>query len=338
MRRSLRFFGGALLGGSVLAGYIYTAGAGDIVNRATRISAGFFAIVVALVIIEGIVDAIGVWASIRPLNDGLSVPESVQFALAGDFFDIVSPAGPVSSEPIMARFISVTTDTGYSEALGVRSVAKYVKAGTQAVLSAGVGILVLFDLPAASDILTMLGLSIGGLILVGSVTLASRDYLSAALVTVFTPLVTRLSALYRERPYDRSVVVGAIERFWDRIVGFRETPELLGLIALGGILEQTVTAAALWVALLGTGHPVAFLPILVLVPLPQVASVVPIPGSLGAYDLLLGGALVVATGAPSAAAAAAVLILRTVSLPFGATAGGVCIAFLRGWRPQPPAR
>jgi len=64
-----------------------------------------------------------------------------------------------------------------------------------------------------------------------------------------------------------------------------------------------------------------------------VASVVPIPGSLGAYDLLVGGALVLVTSAPAAAAAAAVLVVRTVALPFGATTGGVCASLLPGWRP-----
>ena len=32
----------------------------------------------------------------------------------------------------MARFFNVVTDTGYSEASGVRSTAKYLKSGTQA--------------------------------------------------------------------------------------------------------------------------------------------------------------------------------------------------------------
>ncbi|MGB9985474.1 lysylphosphatidylglycerol synthase domain-containing protein [Salarchaeum japonicum] len=333
MRRSLRFLVGALLGLAVLATAVATVGVDAIVTRATRLSPLLLAVVVALVVIEGLVDAIGVWASVRPLNDGLSGRESVQFALAGDFFDIVSPAGPVTSEPIMARFISVATDTGYSDALGVRSVAKYVKSGTQVALSAALGVLVLLDVPDATGILSVLAVAIGGLLVVGVVALMSRDALSRLLVAVLTPLVRRVSALYRDRPHDRATVRAAVERFWTRIVAFRGTPGLLALIALGGVLEQFATAITLWVALHGVGHPVALLPILVVIPLPQVASAVPIPGSLGAYDLLLGGALVVVTAAPSAPAAAAVLVLRTVTLVFGASVGGVCAAFLRGWRP-----
>ncbi|WP_227259738.1 lysylphosphatidylglycerol synthase domain-containing protein [Salarchaeum japonicum] len=334
MRRSLRFLVGALLGLGVLAGYVYAVGADAVLARATRLDLGLFAVVVALVVVEGVVDGVGVWASVRPLNGGLSPPESVRFALAGDFFDIVSPAGPVTSEPIMARFIGVATDTGYSDALGVRSVAKYVKSGAQVAFAAVLGVLVLFDAPDASGVLTVLGVAVGGLLLVGALALASRDLLSRLLVAVLTPLVVRVSALYRDRPHDRATVRRAVERFWERVLAFRGTPGLLALVALGGVLEQFATALALWVALHGVGHPVALLPILVVVPLPQVASAVPIPGSLGAYDLLLGGALVLVTAAPSAPAAAAVLVLRTTTLVFGATVGGVCVAFLRGWRPS----
>ncbi|QDX39464.1 lysylphosphatidylglycerol synthase domain-containing protein [Salarchaeum sp. JOR-1] len=333
MRRSLRFLLGTLLGLTVLAASVYTVGADAVLARATRLSPVLFAAVLALVVVEGVVDAVGVWASIRPLNGGLSPPESVQFALAGDFFDIVSPAGPVTSEPIMARFISVATDTGYSDALGVRSVAKYVKSGTQVVFSAMLGAVVLLDAPDATGVLSVLVVAIGGLLALGAVALASRDAVSRLLVATVTPLVARVSALYRDRPHDRATVRRAVERFWDRIVAFRGTPGLLALIALGGVLEQLATTLALWVALHGIGQPVALLPILVVVPLPQVASAVPIPGSLGAYDLLLGGALVVVTAAQSAPAAAAVLVLRTATLVFGATTGGICAAFLRGWRP-----
>lgn len=333
MRRSLRFVAGVVAGSAVFAGYLYAVGPDVVLARATAIAPRAFAVVVALVVAEGIADSLGVWASVSPLNGGLSGPESVQFALAGDFFDVLSPAGPVSSEPIMARFVSVSTDTGYSEALGVRSVAKYVKSGAQLGLSAVLGLAVLLGTPEATALLWTLGLSVAGLAAFGGLVLASRRSVSRGLVGVLTPVVAPISARYRTRPYDRATVAAAVDRFWDRIVAFRERPELLFLVAFGGVLEQLLTAAALWVALGAVGPPVAFVPLLVIVPLPQVASVVPIPGSLGAYDLLLGGAVVLVTGAAAGAATAAVLVVRTVALPFGAVAGGVCVAHLRGWRP-----
>ncbi|WP_122088192.1 lysylphosphatidylglycerol synthase domain-containing protein [Halalkalicoccus subterraneus] len=333
MRRSLRFLVGVAAGLAVFGGYLYTVGADTVLDRALAVAPWALALVIVLVVLEGLADGIGVWASLAPLNGGLSGARSAQFALAGDFFDILSPAGPVSSEPIMARFISVSTNTGYSEALGVRSVAKYVKSAAQLTLSGLLGLIVLFGTPDASGLLSTLGVSIAGVFVVGGVVLLSREHLSRGIVTVGAPLITRISGLYRDQPHDRAVVVAAVERYWERVVEFRGSPELLALIVLGGVIEQLLTAAALWVAIAGVGAPVAFLPILVIVPLPQIASVVPIPGSLGAYDLLLGGALVVVTGATATAATAAVLVVRTVSLPFGAIAGGICTAYLRGWRP-----
>lgn len=318
----------------ILAGYLYTVGAATVLDRAVAVTPWALGVVALLVVLEGLADAIGVWASIAPLGDGISPGESVQFALAGDFFDTLSPAGPVSSEPIMARFFSVATDTGYSEALGVRSTAKYVKAGAQLLLSAGLGTVVLLGTPDVTPILLTFGASIVGLAAFGAVVLRTRTYLSTGLVTVLTPVVTQVSALYRDRPYDRAFVAAGVETYWQRIVGFRETPGLLALIVAGGLIEQFLTAAALWVALAGLGVEGAFLPILVVIPLPQVASVVPIPGSLGAYDLLLAGALAVAAGVPTTAATAAVLVLRTLALPFSGLAGGLSVAYLRGWRPN----
>lgn len=333
VRRALRFAVGVGVGATVFAGYLYTVGTDTVLARVTAITPWALALVVALIVLEGVADGFGVWASIAPLNGGLSTGQSVQFALAGDFFDILSPAGPVSSEPIMARFISVTTETGYSEALGVRSVAKYVKSGSQLSLSAVLGVAVLAGTPDASGLLSVLAVSVFGLAAAGGVILASRRQISTGVVAVATPILSRLSGLFRDQPCGRAVVAASVRRYWERIVEFRSSAGLLSLIVVGGLLEQVLTAAALWVALAGVGEPVTLLPILVVVPLPQVASVVPIPGSLGAYDLLLGGALVLVTGATAGPATAGVVVVRTVALPFGALAGGVCVASLRGWRP-----
>jgi uncharacterized membrane protein YbhN (UPF0104 family) len=124
-----------------------------------------------------------------------------------------------------------------------------------------------------------------------------------------------------------------VDRFRARAAAFLDAPGLIVLIAVGGLLEQCLTAGALWIALSGTGTGVALVAVVALIPLPQAASVVPIPGSLGAYDLLLAGALVATTGAPAASAAAAVLVVRTFGIGVSLAGGGLAVAFLRGWRP-----
>jgi len=336
VRRLVRFLAGVGLGALGLGVYLATVGVGDVLDRALTVTTTALVLVVLLVVLEGIADGIGVWASVRPLDGGLSVPQAVQFALAGDFFDILSPAGPVSSEPIMAQFIGATTGTSYSEALGVRGVAKYVKSGAQLILSAALGLAVLTGRADTRSLLFVLGGALIAVLVVGVLTLAFRGTLSRAIVLVATPVVSRVSALYREEPHDRSVVTRAVENFWRRITAFRGTPELVALVALGGVLEQLLTATALWVALGGTGQTAALLPIVVLVPLPQAASVVPVPASLGAYDVLLSGALAVVAGVAVVPATAAVLLVRTAAIPFGLGAGGVCAAFMRGWRPGGP--
>jgi hypothetical protein len=339
VRRLFRFLAGVGLGALGLGVYLYTVGVGAVLDRATAVTLSALGLVVLLVVLEGVADGIGVWASVRPLNGGLSGPQSVQFALAGDFFDILSPAGPVSSEPIMAQFIGATTETSYGEALGVRGVAKYVKSGAQLLLSGVLGLAVLTGGANARSLLYVLAGALGTVVVVGLLLVAFRSVLARVTVAVVTPVVARLSRLYREEPHDRATVVGAVERLQRRVGEFRGRPGLLGLVALGGLLEQLLTATALWVALDGTGQTAALLPIVVLVPLPQAASVVPIPASLGAYDVLLSGALTVVVGVSVVPATAAVLLVRTATIPFGLGVGGVCAAFMRGWRlgSGPPA-
>lgn len=333
VRKLTRFLVGVLLGGGAFAAYLASIGVGDVTGRLSVLTPVAVAAVAGLVVAEGLADGIGVWASVRPLNRGLSKAQSVQFALAGDFFDTLSPAGPVSSEPIMARFIGVTTGTTYSDALAVRGVAKYVKSGAQLLLSTALAAAIAVGGGSPRFVLVTLGGAVVTLAVGGAVVLRFRVAVSRLVVVLLTPVVRWVSSLYRDDPHDRDVVESAVERFWTRVLVFRDRPGLVALVAVGGVVEQVLTATALWAALAGTGTTAALLPIVAVVPLPQASSVVPIPGSLGAYDVVLGGALTLVTGASPAAAAAAVLVVRTVSLPFGLSVGGLSAAFLRGWRP-----
>lgn len=332
MYRHVRFVLGVLLGGSALAAYLWYVGPGAVVERASVVTRWAVVAVALLVVAEAAADGIGVWASVRPLNGGLSPRQSVQFAFAGDFFDVLSPAGPVSSEPIMAQFFGVATGTGYSEALGVRGVAKYVKSGAQLLLSVLLVSVLLVGGSAPRSLLVTLAGAAVALAVGGVAVVLARDWVARAVVVVLAPVVAAISGLYRSEPHGRDAVADAVARFLTRVAAFRDTPGLLVLVAVGGLLEQLLTAGALWAALSGTGTGVALAAIVALVPLPRAASVVPIPGSLGAYDLLLAGALVATTGAPAAGAAAAVLVVRTFELGVSLAGGGVAVAFLRGRR------
>jgi uncharacterized membrane protein YbhN (UPF0104 family) len=329
VRNALRFALGVAVGGGGVAVYLFVVGVDDVAERALAVAPPVLAAIAALVVVESLADGIGVWASVRPLRGGLSPRRSVQFALAGDFFDTLSPAGPVSSEPILAKFVDTATGTSYSDALGVRTAAKYVKSGTQLLVSTALAAAVLAGDPDATPVLLVLGGVVAFLAVATAVALRSRAVAIRALVALLAPLLARLP----RRSLDRAGTAAAVERFLDRLFRFRSAPRLVALIALGGALEQALAAGALWVALAGTGTTVPVLPLVALMPLPQVAGVVPVPASLGAYDGLLSGGLVLAVGVPAATAAAAVLVVRSVSLPFWLVAGGVAAAFLRGWRP-----
>ncbi|WP_256300600.1 lysylphosphatidylglycerol synthase domain-containing protein [Haloarchaeobius salinus] len=333
MRPAVRFLVGVTLGVTAIAAYLWFVGVGTVVSRATTLAPLFALLVLVLVLAEGAADGIGVWASLRPLNGGISPGRSVQFAFAGDFFDTLSPAGPVTSEPIMARFIAVETETTYSEALGVRGVAKYVKSGSQLFVSTLLVLVLVLLGPTPSFLVYTLGGAVGVLLVVGLLLAVTHARLSDGLVVLLAPPVSFVSSLYRSDPHDGETVAAAVDRFWMRAGEFRDAPGLVALIAVGGIVEQLLTAVTLWVALGGMGTPVALLPIVAVIPLPQAASVFPIPASLGAYDVLLGAVLGLLTAASQADAAAAVFAMRTFSIGSALAVGGVSTGFLRGWRP-----
>jgi uncharacterized membrane protein YbhN (UPF0104 family) len=326
---------GLLLGGGALLVYLWYARIGDLPAELRDLGTMVIALVAVFVIAEGAVDGLGVWASVRPLGDGLTGPESVQFALVGDFFDIVSPAGPASSEPIMAQFIRTATATNYSEALGVRSVAKYVKSAAQVALSSVLALFVLQGNATVSPILRPLGIAGVAILGIGALVAVAGTLLSRVAISVLTPITRMIRRLIPSVDPDEAGVGDAVRRFRRRIGEFRTAPLLVGLIAVGGVLEQTIVASALWLLLSDLGVVVGFVPILLIVPLPQVGTVVPIPASLGSYDILLAGALVLTTGASGSVAASAVLLFRGLTLVFGLAAGGFCAAQLRGWDVRP---
>ena len=337
MRRRLRFLVGLALGGGALAVGLQLAGTDAVVANARQLAPWALAAVAALVVAEGVVDGLGVWASARPLGGGLSAVDSVKFALAGDFFDTVSPAGPVSSEPVVARFLAVETDTGYADALGVRSTAKYVKSGTQVVASLARGGAVLLSAdttgPSPTAVLTVRGGAAVLLVVVGVAAVRTRATLSRAAVAVLAPTLARGARLLGREPPTRGAVETAVDRFWGRALVFGARPRLLAVIAVAGVAEQLLAATTLWVALAAADVTASLSAVAAVVPLTRAASVVPVPGSLGAYDLLLVGALVAVVAVPTAPATAAVLVVRAATLPFALVAGGVAVAFLRGWRP-----
>jgi uncharacterized membrane protein YbhN (UPF0104 family) len=189
-----------------------------------------------------------------------------------------------------------------------------------------------------TGVLAATGVAVVAVVVAGVILVCARASASRAAVGFLAPVVRRASGWLRGEPIGRADVADAVGRFRARVGAFRGRPGLLVLIAVGGVAEQVLQALAIRVALTGVGTDPATAASVVLlvavVPLPQVASVVPIPGSVGTYDVLLGGAVALATGVPAAVAAAAVLVVRTISLVVWLVAGGVAAALLRGWRPR----
>ncbi len=330
MRRRLRFLVGLGLGVTGLAIYLSLIGAEQALGRVLSVTRLVLLTVLLLVVLEGVVDGLGVWASVRQLNGGVSPLSAVRLALAGDFFDILSPAGPVSSEPMVAVATRRLTETSYTEVLGARTVAVYTKATAQVFVSSALGLLILTGQPRGGRVLSLfLVLSVGSILLVW---LLARFWssLRAGAIAIGRALGRAIPFEGGRRARDR-LPEEPLSGFEGRARALSRAPRLVVLIGIGGLLEQCLTATALYVALAGIGEPVSLAVLVVLVPFPQVAAVVPVPAGIGAHETLMAGAVSLVAGVAIVPATAAVLVLRTLSIPFGLSVGGLSAALLPGW-------
>lgn len=248
----------------------------------------------------------------------------------GDFFDVLSPAGPMSSEPIIAQFFDTTTETSYSEVPGVHGVVRHVKSVARLLLSVALVGALFLDAPASRFVLVMLTGTVAVLVVVGAALVWARGTLSMVVVATLTPVVRVVTGVTRRTPLGRDAVTGVVERFWEHVIQFRDMPELLGVIVFSGVFEQLPTSLAPRVTPVGTDTTVAFIPIVAVILLPRATNVVPVPGGLGAYDVFLVGALSLMTDVPAAGATATMLIVRTFELLVPLGCGGVATELLHG--------
>lgn len=137
--------------------------------------------------------------------------------------------------------------------------------------------------------------------------------------------VGRLSGRVRQASDPDRVARGLARyyRTFDTVAGDRRALFVaFGLTALGWVCF----AAPLYTVALAVGIELPLVAAFLLVPASGFTTVVPVPGGLGGYEIVLAGAIVALLGVDTTAAAAAVLLYRLCSYWFLLLVGGLSAA------------
>lgn len=249
----------------------------------------------------------------------------------GMFTKQVLPLGHVGGPAIVAYAYDRAVPLDYDESIAVVTVGEAVTL-VGSVSLALVGVAKLFT---------------------GTQAVAERRLLAAAAVLAAGALLTLLYVIhYRRRAVGLAVhglarlcrltlgrlsarvahatapqrVGGALVRYYhtlDTVAGDRRALSIAtGFVLLGWICF----AVPLYAAAVAIGVTFPLVAALFLVPASGIATMVPLPGGLGGYEVVLTGAIVALVGAEAAAAAAVVLLYRLCSYWFLLLVGGLATA------------
>lgn len=325
MRRLLASFGAALL---VLGGFLLVLGPARLARQLAGANLGLFAL--GLV---AILAALGCWSDAsRRLFVASDTPLSRRRAFVaygtGAFGKQVLPMGNAGGPAVMAYAFDREVDLGYSRTLAVIVVAEFLSLLASVVLGlTGVVVLLWVESPATG--LRWLG---AGVVLVGAVLAAlgtvvwyRRRHVAMAVAGVarlLRPVVIRVSPARADRLHPERVDAG-LRRYYatvDAVVADRRA--VVAAFALTQV-GWVFFAIPLWTGARALGVQVPLALVLFLVPIAGLATVFPLPGGLGGFEVALAGLLTALAAVDLTSAGAVVILYRLCSFWFFVLVGGV---------------
>jgi uncharacterized protein (TIRG00374 family) len=248
---------------------------------------------------------------------------------AGAFGKQVLPMGNAGGPAVMAYAYDRQANLGYSRTLAVVVTAEFLSlVASVCIALVGVGLLLAFD-PSVTT-LRFLGVGIaivaGGLLALGVGVWYRRRHVTLGVIGlahVVHPLLDRVAPRLAARVHPTDVA-GSVERCYasiDAVTADRRAVVVAFALTLLGWL---CFALPLYTAALALGSPLSLALVLALVPAAGLATVVPLPGGLGGFELILAGLLSALAGTDLTTAGAVVILYRLCSFWFFVLVGGLC--------------
>jgi uncharacterized protein (TIRG00374 family) len=270
----------------------------------------------------------------------LSVGEGLGTYGTSTFVKQVVPLGHVGGPAVVAYAYDRATALGYDRAIAVSTVGEAVSLFTSVGLTV-LGVSLVASRAGGADgglLVTLAAILVAGTVAVAAIVLYRRAFvgrLARGTARVVAASVGRLSDRVRRATTPETVDAG-VARYYRTVdhVGADRTA-----VATAVALTSTawvLYAAPLYLCALAVGVDVGVGVAFVLVPAGGLATVVPLPGGLGGYEVGMTGGMVLLAGVDPAAAAAAVLLYRLAGYWLLVLFGGVA-ATMTATVPRGPA-
>ncbi|HET7323972.1 MAG TPA: lysylphosphatidylglycerol synthase transmembrane domain-containing protein [Halococcus sp.] len=320
-------FAGAV---GIFAGVFWLVGFGQIISTIRRAQTALVGLMIGVICVWLVVWSLGFRTILSGIGIPVSVPKAVGVFAAAMFANNVTPFGQAGGEPVTAAILKGASDAKYESGLAAIASFDTLNFITGITLSiVGLG----FYVGALSKRgrFVIVASVIAGIGLFGLPTLLylawrRRETLEQWAVENGVPIVQRIASVVpRISPPESDTIERNIREFVADIerVGTnrRRIAITFGFTTAGWLLHSV----ALWLALHSLGASISLLVLFFVLPIGNVADVLPVPGGLGAVSAVFIG-LLVSLGVDPATAAGGVVMYRGVVYWLPVILGGAVTA------------
>lgn len=265
------------------------------------------------------------------LSGSMTVRQALLAYCTGVFGKQILPMGHAGGPAIMAYTFERHVSLNYNQTLAVVSVAEFLNLVASLVLAiGGIAYLLLFASPIPELQLLQVGILVFTMAIVGLGILVwyRRRTVERSILAVAYLLRHSLGrvSVRVKRALGAERIQSSLHGFYtalDRVFENRSAILLTFIYMQIGWIFFTVP---LFTGALSLGIQLPIALVLFLVPASGVATIIPLPGGLGGFELLLAGILVALTGHPVTTVAAIVIVYRLCSYWFMVLVGGIASA------------
>lgn len=313
-RRGLALVVGFVAGTALVVGLLATVGLGDVVAAFRELSAPFLVAVVGGTLGNLVVWGLAMHAVYSGLGHAVRRRQAVAAYAGVAFANRASPVAQLGTEPIAAAVASRIARTDYETSLAAVFGVDVVNFATSLVLAAlglvyfATGAVLAGDLVVAA--LALLATATG-LVAAGVAAWRYRLELSGPVAATLAVLGRRLDrAVPSWTPPPERALRRRVDTFLADLERLASAPRAVALALSLSTLGWLLLATTLHLSLRALGTAAPLVAPLFLVPLAQLAVVVPLPGGVGSVEAALVVLLVAAVALPPAVAAAVALVYR----------------------------
>lgn len=328
--RWVRTLSAFVLGGVLLAGYVWLVGPAAIHRALVSVSPRRLSSLIVVGVVPFVIWGLGLHLIFRRLGLARRLLTAVLLFSAANFLNSVTPFGQAGGDPVSAilfkRSLRTDFETGLA-AIGSLNALNRIASVFLGLLGIGyLGTQVAFSQTleiAAVVVVAVTVIVLGGAAVIWQYRELILHWSSGALAKVLKP-TRHLPGI---TPPSRDSLLQRGYRFIEAIGSLVDSPGILAWVFLAGIAGKLAVASTLWVALAALGVSAPFAVVLLLIPVAELSGTAPTPGGFGSAEAVLTALMMATIGVDAAIAGAAALLYRASAFWLPAMFGGMVTAW-----------